>query len=73
MSADQAPPEHVLWARKLHEAAVDLRLRARSAASLNLARRLERHAQAILFPQLPRWWADGHPDHAGLSGIGGDD
>ena len=50
------------WAVKLHEAAAELRLKAsRTPQALNLANRLERHAEAILFPTLPRWWSDqGH-------------
>ncbi len=62
MSAERPLPDPIVWARKLHEAAIDLRLQAGSAAALNLAQRLERHAQAILFPQLPRWWADSSYD-----------
>jgi len=59
----------MFWARKLHEAAGDLRLNAGTASALKLARRLERHAEAILFPGLPRWWADGVPGAAsGTSG-----
>ena len=47
------------WAYKLREAAADLRTNtARSPESLSLANRLERYAESILFPQLPRWWAD---------------
>ncbi len=64
MSAERPLPDPVVWARKLHEAAIDLRLKTRSTAALNLARRLERHAEAILFPQLPRWWADSPYDAA---------
>ncbi len=47
------------WADKLREAAADLRTNAeRSPESLRLANRLECYAEAILFPQLPRWWTD---------------
>jgi len=69
MSAERPLPAHLIWARKLHEAAVDLRLNSRNPASMKLARRLERQAEAILFPQLPRWWVEG-PEAAAA---GGDD
>jgi hypothetical protein len=53
------PPDPLVWAAKLRLAAAELRLKANlmpNAASL--ARRLECHADAILFPHLPRWWAE---------------
>jgi hypothetical protein len=59
-------PDH--WARKLHEAAAELRAsagRAPDQGGLKLARRLERYAEAILFPHRHR--------HDPLSAAGGDD
>ena len=62
------------WAYKLREAAADLRMRAgRSADQLSLAGRLERYAEAILFPQLPRWWIDPRHDGPAAFQPGGDD
>jgi len=72
MSAEKSRPDHLHWARKLHEAAIDLRLNSRTPAALKLARRLERQAQAILFPQLPRWWPDGY-ELGAPAAPGGDD
>ncbi len=73
-STPQRPrPDPAQWAFKLHEAAAELRLNAGQAPScLRLARRLERYAEAILFPQLPRWWADQHCEHM-IGVAGGDD
>ncbi|MBV8535283.1 MAG: hypothetical protein JO128_06815 [Alphaproteobacteria bacterium] len=43
------------WARKLHEAAAEVRNRASLVPNgLKLASRLERYAEAILFPRLER-------------------
>ncbi len=48
-------PDPAAWARKLHEAAAELRNRAsRPPNGLKLANRLERYAEAILFPRLER-------------------
>ncbi|HEX9464176.1 MAG TPA: hypothetical protein VGB82_16380 [Alphaproteobacteria bacterium] len=73
MTARSPQPDAIAWAHKLHEAAAELRMTARrTAESLRLARRLERHAEAILFPQLPRWWAEPGPDPIAAA-AGGDD
>lgn len=62
------------WAYKLREAAADLRMKAgRSADQLSLAGRLERYAEAILFPQLPRWWTDPRRHEPAILHQGGDD
>ena len=45
----------------------------RSADQLSLAGRLERYAEAILFPQLPRWWIDPRRDGPAAVQPGGDD
>lgn len=73
MSARPLLPEAITWAHKLIEAAAELRMTAHGAKdSLRLARRLERHAEAVLIPQLPRWWAGPGPDPLGAT-PGGDD
>ncbi|HTP83577.1 MAG TPA: hypothetical protein VMQ11_11570 [Alphaproteobacteria bacterium] len=59
-------PDPGQWARKLHEAAAELRNRAnRPPNGLKLASRLERYAEAILSPRLDR-------DRV-ADGTGGDD
>ena len=51
MKSTPTRPDPVQWARKLHEAAAELRTRAsRGPNGLKLASRLERYAEAILFP-----------------------
>jgi hypothetical protein len=53
-------PDPVQWARKLHEAAAELRDKAsRVPNGLTLASRLERYAEAILFPHHDRDRAPG--------------
>jgi hypothetical protein len=67
-------PSAYYWASKLREAAAELREAAsRCATSQNLAGRLERHAQAILFPELPRGWADAPSVADAAAPAGGDD
>ena len=67
-------PDPSQWAFKLHEAAVELRLNAgRTTSTVKLARRLERYAEAILFPQLPRWWPDQQSDRSAEAAAGRDD
>lgn len=52
-------PDPLEWAAQLRQAAAELRLKASLMPNaLSLAGRLERHADAILFPHLPRWWAE---------------
>jgi hypothetical protein len=66
MTTTPMRPDPAQWARKLHEAAAELRTKAsRGPHGLKLATRLERYAQAILFP---------HHDRDGLQHAGsGDD
>ncbi len=67
MTSTTTRPDPVQWARKLHEAAAELRNKAsRAPNGLKLARRLEGYAEAILFP---------HQDRDRLLGAatGGDD
>lgn len=52
-------PDPLEWAAKLRQAAAELRLKSGpTPGALKLAGRLERYADAILFPSLPRWWSD---------------
>lgn len=66
MESTSTRPDPAQWARKLHEAAAELRNKAsRMPQGLKLASRLERYAEAILFP---------HQDRDRLAGaVGGDD
>lgn len=68
-------PDPLEWAAKLHEAAAELRVKAsRTPSALKLANRLERYADAILFPSLPRWWSDqGRRPGLAASSLAGDD
>jgi len=55
MKSTPTHPDPLHWARKLHEAAAELRTTAAPVANgLQLASRLERYAEAILFPQYAR-------------------
>jgi len=55
MNSVSSRPDPVQWARKLHEAAAELRDKAsRIPNGLTLASRLERYAEAILFPHHDR-------------------
>jgi len=55
MNSLSTRPDPVQWARKLHEAAAELRNKAsRVPNGLKLAGRLERYAEAILFPRHER-------------------
>jgi hypothetical protein len=66
MMSKQTWPDPTHWARRLHEAAAELRAKAsRAPNGLKLAGRLERYAEAILFPHHDR---DHSPD-----GAAGDD
>jgi len=61
-------PDPASWARKLREAAAELRAKAGGPlpGGLQLAGRLERYAEAILFPHYVR-------DHSHGTAGGGDD
>lgn len=58
-------PDPAQWARKLYEAAAEVRIKAGRPNGLQLARRLERYAEAILFPTQDR--------DPMLRAVGGDD
>jgi hypothetical protein len=55
MGNEPTRPDPVQWARKLHDAARELRTKANWGPNgLRLASRLERYAEAILFPHQDR-------------------
>jgi hypothetical protein len=56
MNPDRTPLDPRGLAKKLRDAAAELR--RRHAPEVSLALRLERRAEAMLSPDLPRWWAD---------------
>ena len=69
MTSHDDRPDPRRWAHKLHQAAAELRAKSGGTPmSLAIARRLERYAEAILFPQLPGWWADRAPEHSAAAG-----
>jgi hypothetical protein len=56
MNWPRTPIDPFRIADELRKAAAELR--QNRTADLSLAQRLERRAEAVLFPDLPRWWAD---------------
>jgi hypothetical protein len=56
MNWNNAPIDALRIAGELRKAAAELRQSC--VANAGLAQRLERRADAVLFPDLPRWWAD---------------
>ncbi len=60
MPSRHATPDVVGLALKLRQAAAELR--RHPVVDATLVQRLERYAEAMLRPELPRWWVEGGLD-----------